>query len=242
MAAFLDGGVRRVLGGDKESVRMHFIWAVNIFGTGNSCRMGVESSALCDNHVIPAVFFVDVRAFHPLMLGAFEDLDRLGNRFQGDGVKFGDQNAGESVRIGFAEIPFHVDKVFPPVIVVEEGGVEAGAVDVNRLAPGAFDVTCSGDVVVGVFKREIFPSLYICKHQIKHVVMICKTRRPNSAGLNVAAHVEVIAPVKRGGYALPVGKVFRSADPHAGEILKGRVGNVECAVYANHGRVCVEAC
>ena len=120
-------------------------------------------------------------SFHPLVLGAFEDLDRLGNRFQSDGVKFGDQDAGESVRIGFAEILFHVDEVLPPVIVVEEGGVEAGAIDVNRLAPGAFDVTCSGDVVVGIFKRSAFPVLYIGKDQIEQPVTITQSRGKNTA-------------------------------------------------------------
>src|SRR5262249_30320186 len=68
-----------------------------------------------------------------------------------------------------------------------------------------------------------------------------EARRPDTAGVRIAAHVELRGATKRAGEQAPVREIARMMDLHAGEPFEGRGRDVIILPYPHDGRIGIEA-
>src|SRR5690606_7123548 len=92
---------------------------------------------------------------------------------------------------GFAAVvPEHVEEPLSPVVIVEEGWVEAGGIDIDGIGPWPFDGRRGDDVVVRVLEVAVV-ALDVRIDEPEQPVGIGKAWRPYAAGIGIATHVEL---------------------------------------------------
>src|SRR4051794_12724984 len=99
--------------------------------------MAPMGAALGHEQMVPAAAFEEVRAFGEAERGAAEDVDPLADQRLRLRVIFLDDDAGEAVAAG-AMVPEHVEQPRAAILVVEESGIEAARIEVDRIRPRAF--------------------------------------------------------------------------------------------------------
>ena len=105
--------------------------------------------------VVPAVDLVQVRALDELDVVAHPDrAGRLRLQLHRLDVELGQRDAVERMLV-FTVIPGLLHQVLAAVVVMEQAGVEAHAVDANRTGPRAVDVLGGGQVVGAVLERAV---------------------------------------------------------------------------------------
>ena len=105
---------------------------------GEGAGMVVAGAALGGQQIVPAIALVEMGALDQLEVGALKDVLARADELVGFGIEFLQRDAGEQQR-PHAMVPQHVDEPFAAVVVVEQRGVEARGIDVDRVGPRPFD-------------------------------------------------------------------------------------------------------
>ena len=213
---------------------------------GDRHRVIVTRPALGDRQIVPAVALIEMRSLGEPVLAAGEDVVDRADEPAGPGVIFLQQNSGEGRILSvagrpiLAVVPDHVDEPFAAVVVVEEGGVEAARIHIGRVGPGTLDRRRGDDVIVSVLEGAA-EALDVGVDQPKPAVGVGEARRPDTAGIGVAAHVELCGAIERTGDEPPVHEIARVMDLDAGIPLEGRGRDVIVVADPADRRVGIEA-
>ena len=105
-----------------------------------------------------------------------------------------------------AVIPFHIDEPLTVIVVVKERGIEAAAVQINAVRPAAVDRFAGRQIVVHVLEAA-FVALDVRVDEPEKAIGIRQTRRPDAAGVGIAAHVEQLGSIQRMRDQTPVHEV-----------------------------------
>ena len=146
-------------------------------------------------------------------------------------------------------VPQHVEQVLPAVIVVEQRGVEAAAVQIDRIGPLAVDLRAGHQVVVEVAQRRAGSAadgraavaLDVGVDEIEQAVGVGQAGRPDAARVGIAEHVQLARASQRPRQQPPVHEIARVMDLHAGVPLEGRRRDVVVVADAHDGRIGIEA-
>ena len=65
-----------------------------------------------------------------------------------------------------ADIPDHVDKPFAPVIIMEQRGVKAAAIEVNGVTPDAINRLTGGEIVMCILDARV-QTFHVGVNQVK---------------------------------------------------------------------------
>ena len=209
-------------------------------GACHDLLVGPHGAALGREQVVPAVDLVQVRALDELDVVAHPDrAGRLRLQLHRLDVELGQRDAVERMLV-FTVIPGLLHQVLAAVVVMEQAGVEAHAVDANRTGPRAVDVLGGGQVVGAVLERAV-DDLHVGVDQPELAVGVAQVRGPDTTGGRVAAHVEQLGGVQRGGQRVPVHHVLRLVQADAREPFESGVGDVVSVTDADHRGIGVEA-
>ena len=115
--------------------------------------MPPAGAALGGEQVVVAVALVEMRRLGEAERRALEDQAAVADQLALAGGVFLQHDAGETVVPG-PMVPEHVDEIFAAVVVVEQRGIEAAAVEVNRVRPLAVDARAGDQVVVEIAQRR----------------------------------------------------------------------------------------
>ena len=182
MSLLLQVEVRSVVVTDERTVR-HGLEGMVVERTraGHGFLMLILGAAFGRKQVIPTVLPVQVRAFHHLHRGTVPDRScRFRLEPHGIHIEFGKRDAVERMMI-FAEIPSLLHKVLAPVIVVEQAGIEADAVDADRIAPRPTDVV-GGDQVVDAVLECAVDHLHVGVDEPESAIRIAQVGSPDPTG------------------------------------------------------------
>ena len=226
-----------VLGGE-EGLRVALVGTPDRLRPRELDAVPVGGAALGDHEVVGAVALVEVgplgaergRAGVDEPRGADEPLLR-------DRILLHDDAREEAV--AGTVVPEHVADVLAAVVVVEERGVEAARVEIDRVAPVARGVLRRDDVVVDVLVGSA-RLLRVGVDEPEEAVRVREARRPDAAGVGVAAQVELRDAAQGARKPLPVHEVARAVQLDAGEPLERGVGEVEPLADAADGRIGME--
>ena len=216
---------------------MDFIRAVDGAAARKRDGVVVACAALGSHQIVPAVVEIQVRRFRQADIGAEEDIFRLADEFLFLRGIFLKQDAGKRVA-SVLRAPAHIDEPFAAVAVVEQGRIEAAAVELDRLAPRAAHVRRSDEVVDHVLGDEAV--LHVRIDQPEHPVGVGEARRPHAGGIGSAPHIELAFPRQRMGNELPVGEILRVVDLHAREPLECGGSDVVVVTHAADRRIGIE--
>src|SRR5215831_18239109 len=119
-------------------------------------------------------------------------------------------------------VPEHVEQIFSAIVVMKQRGIEAAAVQINRIRPLTIYVCTGNQVVMKIAKRRASRTsyrraaitFYICIDQIEEAIGVAQTWRPYSAGIRIAEQVKLTGPSKRSGNKLPVNQITRMMNLH----------------------------
>ena len=139
-----------------------------------------------------------------------------------------------------AVIPEHVHEPLPAVIVVEEGGIEARAVEKNRIRPWPLDGRRGGEPVAAVLRRP-YPRLHVGIHEVEKTPAEAQARRPDAARIEVSSHVQEARPVQGTIQEAPMREVPGMVDADPGEPFEGGGGDIVVALHTKDRRVRIEA-
>ena len=116
-------------------------------------------------------------------------------------------------------VPDHVDEPLTPVVIVEQRRIKTAAVHVGSRGPLAVDGGTGHKVIVRVFVVAIQP-LDVRVNQPKLPIGVGQARRPNTAAVGIAAHIQLIRPFQRTTDQRPVHQIPAVMDQHARIPLK----------------------
>ena len=247
MAGALQGDVGPMPRAQDVHVRVQLIGPEERARSRHRHGMAPGRAPFRRNQVIPAVAVVEMRRLGQAEWSALEDVVRRADEFPLRCRVFLQHDAGESVLCG-SVVPQHVHEVLPPVVVVKERWIEAAAVQIHRVGPVAIDALAGDEIVVEVAQRRArraggrraAVALDVGVDQMKEAVGIRQARRPDAAGVGIAAHVELTGAVERPCDETPVDEIARVVNLHAGEPLECRRGNVVVVADADDRRIRVE--
>ena len=141
-----------------------------------------------------------------------------------------------------SRLPLQCYNVFLSVIIMKHGCVEAGGVQVNRLAPRAFRIFCGDDEVVYVKVSRIH-GIHYAVYYIEEILRLAvgQARSPDSFCARQFFQVWIVCILQSVGIQLPVLHVFRMVDRNAREPLERRNSKVKIIPFPTDTRICVEA-
>ncbi len=240
MARFLKRQMRVVTSCENRIARHHLVRPGDLARAGECDRVSEARAALGGEEVVPAVAPVEVRPFGPAELGPPKDARGRADEalrlrvvlLQDDAVH------PRPIRPVVGE---HVHEPFPPVVIVEERGVETARVEEDRLGPPLTYIASRHEVVRMVSHRPEHHRLHVGVDEVEETVVEGQARCPDSTQARVAAHVELARPGERSRVKPPVDEIARVVDLHAGEPLEGARGDVVVVAGAADRRVGVEA-
>src|SRR5262249_25581509 len=130
-----------------------------------------------------------------------------------------------------------------------ERGIEAAAVEINRIGPIAVDARAGDEIIVEVAQRRAAGAadggasvtFDIGVNQPEQTVSVREARRPDATGIAIAEHVELARAIERAREQSPVNEIARVMDLHSGKPFEGRSGDVIVVADADDGRVGIEA-
>src|SRR5512134_2974476 len=96
--------------------------------------MSPTGASLRGQQVVVAVALVEVWTFGETDRGAPEDQVDLPDQLAFARRVLLQYDSGEAVLSG-PVVPQHVDQILPSIVVMKQGGIEAAAVEVNRIRP-----------------------------------------------------------------------------------------------------------
>ena len=248
----MSGPLQRRVGpiarGHHVRVRVQFVRPEDRARSRQGHRVAPPGASLRRDQVVPAVTLVDMRR-----LG---EADCRAGEYQ---VPFTDEllsrrrvllqdDAAEPV-LSRPVIPQHVEEVLPPVVIMEQRRVEAAAVQVHRVGPVAVDGIAGDDVVVKVAERgaggprlrRAAIALHVGVDEIERSVRVRQARRPDAAGVGIAAHVELARAAERAREQAPVHEIAGVVNLDARIPLEGRGRDVVVVADTDDRGIGIEA-
>ena len=245
VAGPLQGRVGRVLRCQEMNIRVQLVGPFDATRASHGHRVVVARAALGRRQIVPAVALVEMRPLDETVRAAGENVAGRSDQLAGGRVPFLQEDAGESrvaqvgARAG-AVVPDHVQEPFASIIVMKERGVEAARIDVNPIRPWSLDRRRRRDVIVGVLEAPLEP-LDVGIDKPEPAVGVRQARRPDAAGIGLAAHVEQRGPIERPPHQPPIGEIARMMDLHARIPLERRGRDVIVFADATDRRIGIEA-
>ena len=136
--------------GEERVERVRLVGTLDGGGPGEGHPVGVAGAPLGGHQVVPAVVPVQMGCLQAATVGAAAvDPARVPDQAPPLRVVLVEHD-GARVLVAGPGVPLEGHQPVPTVVVVEEGRVEADAVQVGRGAPGAVDGGCAHHVVVDV--------------------------------------------------------------------------------------------
>ena len=213
MSGALQCDIRAMARGQDVGIGMQLVRPHQLARAGEGDGVAPPGASLCRQQIVVSVALVEVRAFGEADGRALEDETRLPRQAALRGGVLLQHDSGKAVIAG-AVVPQHVHEVFAPVVVVEEGGIETAAVEVNRIAPLAVDGRAGDEVVVGVAQRGSGEplsgapvALDVGVDEVEQASVAGEARRPDAAGIGIAEHVELRGAAQRAREEAPVNQV-----------------------------------
>ena len=217
-----------------------------VAGAGHGDGVVVAGAALGGGEIVEAAALVEVRTLDEGEGGAGEDVADRAGEAAGDGVVLLAEDAVEGGAARAAAdavgrvLPLLVHEPLAAVVVVEERGVEAGGVHVDRVRPGAGDRRGGDKVVVGVLEVAVV-ALDVGVDQPEEAVGVAEAGGPDAAAVGLAAEVELAGAVERAGDEAPVHQVAGVVDLDARIPFEGGGGDPVIVFGPADGRVGIEA-
>lgn len=237
MPRFLQRPLGGVAGGQQRAVRVEFVRPCQLARARHHDAVVPARAALREHQVVPAVAPVDVGAFDQFV----PRKDRAGLPDQGllPGVVLLEQDPGEG-GVSVAGVPLDVEQPAAAVLVVEEGRVEAGGVEEDRLRPRALDRGGGDQVVVDVLVG-VPDGAHDAVDQPEPAVVVRQRGRPHSGRVGDSAQVEQVGAVQDVTGRFPVGEIGRAVHGHAREPFEGGGGEEVLRADAQDARIRVES-
>src|SRR5690606_8582737 len=123
--------IGRSLGRKEMHVRVQLVGAVDAAGTRHGDGVLIGGAALGHGQVVPTIALIKMRPLDKAQRASGEDVLRLADKPSRLWVVFLQEDARESGALGIAAdgfaavVPEHVEEPLSPVVIVEEGWVEA---------------------------------------------------------------------------------------------------------------------
>ena len=201
-----------------------------------------------DQQMIPAVALVEVRPLGKAKRRTLEDQAAVAEHATRRQVDLLHDDPGETTPAR-PVVPQHVEQPASAVVVVEQRRVEPAAVEVDGIGPRPVDLLRRDPVIVEITQRRaprpVDRGLAIAFHvgvdEVEPAVRMAQVRRPDSARIRVAAHVQLACAVERPTHQPPVREVARMVDLDARIPFEGRGRDVVIVAYADDRRVRIEA-
>ena len=239
MAALLQRVLRQVPAGHHRHIRVKLVRPVDGFCTQHHDGVLVAGAAFGNHQVVPSRVAIKMRPFGVAERRAGKQ--RFALRREGAGLRVKLLHHDGVVRVAvMARPPRAVEVVFAAIVVVEQGRIEPAVAHRDRLAPWPLNGRRGDEEVAAIFPRRI-DNLHVGIEQPEFAVGVAQARRPDTAGVRVALHVQHRHTVQRRADQRPVFQVAGVIDAHAREPLEGRGGDVVVLALAAQGRVRVEA-
>src|SRR5690606_35899076 len=109
---------------DQRIFRVDLVRAIDLTRAGNCCLMIVFCSAFCSQQIIIVANLVKVGRFGQFDIRAFKDDFGLADELASGWIEFLQDDAVKRV-VSDAMVPVHIDEIFFPGFIVEEGRVES---------------------------------------------------------------------------------------------------------------------
>ena len=184
-----------------------------IFAPGDRDHMSVLRAAFGNEQIVPAVFFVHMRAFGAASAGSVPD--DLGVRQFFAGVQI-DLKLADA--LGVTAFDPGAGVVDLAVVVPEQIGIDAVVVDPDGVGPGAADVFGPD--------KEIAAATDVGGDHVEAAVVITERGGVNAGGGPCVTQGQLAFPGQNVADLFPVDKILTVPQRHAGEKLKGTVDEV----------------
>ncbi|CAI8364346.1 MAG: Uncharacterised protein [Rhodospirillaceae bacterium] len=227
-------------------LRMDLIGTIDVARPGVGDGVVVAGAALRGDQVVETVSLEDMRGLGHADRAAVEDLAGLPDQALLCVIVLLHQNAAEQVRWrlppgkGRAVIPDHVEQVFAAIVIVEQGRVKAGIVQVDAGGPRTVDRGRGGQVVGRILVVAV-KAADVCVDQPEQAVGVTQRRRPDPAAVGIAAHVQLVGAAEWSADKRPVFEVARMVNLHARVPFEGRGREVEILADLAQAGIGVEA-
>ncbi len=146
-------------------------------------------------------------------------------------------------------VPEHIQQVFSAVVVMEQGRIEAAAIQIDWIGPLAVNARRGHQIVVRVPQRRprvgslsgAPVALHVGVDQIEKAVGVAQAGRPDAARIGVAEHVELGGAVERARQQAPMNQIARVVDLDPRIPFESRGGDVVVVADADNRRVRIES-
>ena len=152
--------------------------------------MLVLGAAFRTKQVVPAIDGVEVRPFDQFHIGAAPDgagCFRL--QLHGFDIEFSQGDAVERMMI-FTEVPGLLHQILASIGIMEQAGVEAHAIDPNRIAPRTTNVVGGNQIVRAILERAV-DDFHVGVDKPEFAVRIRQVRCPDAATGGIALHIQL---------------------------------------------------
>ena len=131
--------------------------------------------------------------------------------------------------------------VASPVIIPEQGGINASVIDENRIAPFPVNVIRVDNEVDGGIPPSGDVAVYVGGDHVKAAVMIPDRRGINSAGRAASHKLNLAFPGQHMADLLPADQISAVEDWNAGKKLEGAVHQIEILSYTADTGIGIES-
>ncbi len=171
------GAARRARAAAEDiGVGMELVGAAQIARARHRHGMVPARAALRDDQIVPAVPLVEMRRLGEAERRAGEDVGPLADQPLLFGRIFLQHDACEAIAFG-AVVPELVDHIFPPVLVMEQRGIEPARIEMDGIGPVSVDRVAGHEIIVEIAQA--------------------RPRCPADGGAAIALHIGVGQPEAR---------------------------------------------
>src|ERR1051326_1348369 len=133
----------------NAGVGMQLVWPGEFSRAGHRHRMAPSRAPFRGKQIIPALAFVEMGRFGESELRPSENEFSFTDKLALAGRIFLQHNSTEAI-ISWPMVPKHVQEIFAAVVIMKKRGIEAAAVEVNRIGPIAIDARARDEIIVEV--------------------------------------------------------------------------------------------
>ena len=186
VSGLLDGIVRIGPSGNQRRKGTYLIRPFHVPAAKHRLLMAHACSSFCAEQIVPAVSLIQMRAFCGPGRCAGKNPHRLADQPLFLFRVFLKDDSGKADFPG-TEIREHIDKPFPPVIIMEKRWIETAGIHINRIRPGTLDIFCRHQIIIYVIKNA--GAFHIRVDQIEFPIMIGQTGSPDTFGGSLPGHI-----------------------------------------------------
>ena len=230
------------IGSYDRIARICFVRTVNVFGTSHRHTVVITGAALCAHDVIILAAFRQMRSFDTSTVGAAApEAFRHSNDFFRFRIILDNADRAWFFVLG-SRLPLQCYNVFLSIIIMKHGCVEAGGVQVNRLAPRTFWIFCGDDVIIYI-EVSCIHGIHDAVHHIEEILRLTvgQARSPDSFCTRQFFQVRIVCVLQGVGIQFPVFHIFRMVDRDTWEPFERRNSEIKVVPFPADTRICVKA-